>query len=250
MLPEDFHKRDSYINNNILYVFNTDIYEYDMKSAGTSIMAEYDIVSKDTIKMLRSLPKKQRVVKEGKLQRTKEIAVKLSEGFANIRNRFYLQNDLDIGDIISVNKDAIFVTKKCKSLKFGEVSFVEKNHYSSYIRLERLQFYYDGSVCVKGISDAMLKKHENGILAFLSNLFRSIESSEKSAVLKYIRRTITDYKQRKLPIEYYREFNSASVYTTIDSEWTYDDFWDERKEELDISYNLKHVLLPLAIIAV
>ena len=246
----DFHKKDSFINKNIMYLFNTDIYEYDMKSAGTSIMEEFQIVSGDIISHLKELPKKQRVVYEGNLQKNKEIASKLRDGFAEIRKRFYIENSIELDDIVSVNKDAIFVTKRCNELKFGCVRFAEKNHYSSYVRLSRYQFYYNGEVDVKGISDKIVGLHDDGMLRIVRTFFRNMETSDKKTVLIYLRRVITDYKTRKLPIEYYREFTPSSKYTVIDGDWEYDSFWEDRVYELDISYNLENVLLPLTIIAV
>lgn len=247
----DFYKKELYINKNILYLFNTDIYEYDMKSAGTSVMEEFHIVSKDIIEELKSLPKKERVVYEGNLQRKdKEIASKLKDGLAEIRKRFYIENNIEMGDIISVNKDAIFVSKKCKFLSFGHVNFAEKHHYSSYIRLNRYQFYYNGEIDVKGISDESLKLHENGMLKIMKSFFKNMETEDKKTTLIYLRRIITDYKMRELPIEYYREFNPSSRYKVMNDGWEYDNFWEGRKDELDISYNLTNILIPLTIIGV
>lgn len=249
-LDLNFHKKDLFINKNILYLFNTDIYEYDMKSAGTSIMEEFNIVSKDIIKELKELPKKQRVVHEGNLQKNKDIASKMSDGFAEIRKRFYIENSIELGDIVSVNKDAIFVTKRCKELKFGCVKFAEKNHYSSYVRLNRFQFYYNGNIDVKGISDKTIGLHDDGILKVIKLFFRNMETSDKKTTLIHLRRIITDYKTRNLPVEYYREFTPSSKYKVIGDDWEYDDFWEDRKDELDISYNLQNILLPLTIIGV
>ena len=233
-----------------MYLFNTDIFEYDMKSAGTSVMEEFHIVPIDTIAKLKKLPKHERVVHEGNLQRkNKDIAAKLTDGLAEIRKRFYIENSIDMGDIISVNKDAIFVTKKCKELTFGCVKFVEKHHYSSYLKLQRYQFYYNGDLDVKGISDETLKLHDNGISKIMKSFFCNMETSDKKTTLLYLRRIITCYKMRELPIEYYREFNPSSKYKTVSGNWEYDDFWEDQKDELDISYNLQNILLPLAIIA-
>ena len=246
----NFHKKDRFINKNILYLFNTDIYEYDMKSAGTSIMEEFQIVTKDIIRELKELPKKQRVVREGNLQKNKDISSKLSDGFSEIRKRFYIENSIELDDIVSVNKDAIFVTKRCNELKFGCVKFVEKHHYSSYLRLDCFQFYYNGEIDVKGISDKIIGLHDDGIMKVIKSFFRNMETSDKKTTLIHLRRVITDYKTRQLPVSYYREFTPSSKFKVIEDSWEYDDFWEDRKDELDISYNLEKILLPLAIIGV
>jgi len=135
MLPSNFNEKSNYTNQNILYLFNRLIYEYDIHSADINLCRYYNILPKETIEKISNLDKMRRVVKIGKLQKEKEFRDKLKKAFEDIRKEFYDSNKLDINDILAVKKDAIFTTTSCGSVVFGPVEFQVKNithHISNY----------------------------------------------------------------------------------------------------------------------
>ena len=73
-------------------------------------------------------------------------------------------------------------------------------------------------------------------MARVKTVIRQKEMEKAESVLRFLRRTIDHYKSYELPLAYYREFNPRSVYRTLDGE-EYMEFWDDRKEQLDLSYN-------------
>lgn len=250
MLSSNFASKTFYTNKNILYLFNRTIYEFDMKSANTSLSRRYKLLPEETIKKLESMDKIRRNVTVGNLQKNKEFRNKLTEAFKDTRADFYRENDLDENDIISVKRDAIFTTKDCQVTEFDNVIFVKKNSYTSYIQLKNLELYYrPGVVDVKGIDDSELKYHTDGILNMIMTFFKKMETGTPEEPLSYMNRMISKYKRRELPLEYYREFNSGSYYVEAETFDEFDDYWDDDIEDLDITFNFSNILIPLIKIA-
>ena len=250
MLPTHFENKTNFTNPNILYLFNRTIYEYDIHSADINLCIYYDILPKEQIEKISKLDKTRRVVKMGILQKNKEFRDKLKEAFAKIRKEFYEANDLDITDIIAVKKDAIFTTKRCDINTFKNVEFQVKNMYTSFIQIRNLEFYYGYDKCdVKGIDDGNIKLHEEGMMKIIRMFFKKMETGSIPDVLSYLNRMSSSYKRRELPLEFYREFNTNSKYTVIGIDDTYSEYWDDRIDELNITYNFTQILIPLVKIA-
>lgn len=246
-------KDDIYISPNIIKVFNKEIFEYDIHSAGYSITKEYGLLPEKEIKKLYTSDKAALNRNIGLKQRDDEIYKQaLKEGFQRARKRFFEDNELDEGNVISVKKDAIFTTKKCKYRKYGEIDFRKKNQYSSYLRLSNkpnIEFYYTPfQLDIKGISDENIERHKNGIIKFIERYFEYQETSNIESVLGYLKRMIDRYKSYDLPIDYYRPFNVKSLYIVEEDDLEYEDYWEEDKKDLDISYNYLNVLSKLILI--
>ena len=62
-------QKDLFINENIPYIFNREITEYDMSDAGFSLIQEFKLLPEKEIKELQKLGKQQRKVKIGLIQR-------------------------------------------------------------------------------------------------------------------------------------------------------------------------------------
>lgn len=256
-MASQLYLKDTYLNRNIEILSNTIIVEFDLKSANTSLCREYKLLSDSEIDKIEDMPKDKRVVTIGKKMRS-DTAFKdgLKSAFIDIRKRFIEANDLDDGDILAIRKDAIFCLKEVSVTKFGHCKFVEKNHYTSFLRLGMLEIFYsprygkDGLpiLDIKGIDDETLKYHQNGMLKFLRTLLKHLETSSKSVMFSYVRRFIDRYKNRRLDLCYYREFNQMSLFRVTDSSTTYMDetFLPEHPfDTLDIDYNFSEILLPI-----
>lgn len=251
-LINNLHEQTNFINPNISHVFNRDIREYDMKSAGISIIKELKLLPKETIdKLSRSDDSNWKHTMIGKMQRDDpKLKDGLSNGFAEMRKRFISANNLAIDDIISIKKDAFFVCKPCYNQQVGEhVLFREKHKYTSYIRIDkRIELYYSSfleNIDVKGISDDNIGKHKDYMLNLFTRYFNTMETKPKS-IQPFIKTTIDKYKWREYDVEYYREFNNKSIYKINDETISESDEWSD-KSTLDISYNFK-ILLKLALL--
>lgn len=244
-------EKELWMNPNIMYLFNSEIIEYDIKEAGYSIVREFNQLDEKKLNKLSKLSKDSRHKQIGVYMRDDHLFAKEhKKGFQEARRRFYSENSLDEDNILSIKKDAIFVMGHVDTTQVGDyIDFRNKNRYSSYIRLpNKIELYYsDGNIDVKGISKSTVDLHDSGIMEFLKNIFHVIESADKPIQLRMIMRYINAYKFRELPVSFYREFNADSkiVLLNPDENIAYDDYWEDRKDELSIHYNYYNVFIPI-----
>ena len=207
--------KSTWLNPNIEYLFNDDIIEYDIHDAGFSLIQQYQLLPPEKIKELERIPKGiQRHIQVGVLQRDdKEFSKRLTEKFTEVRALFMMMNQLKDDSIISVKKDAIYTIGKVKRTTFGKVKFMEKNHYSSYIRfpdITNLELYYgENGIDVKGMGDAAVNRHRLYMLEFLRKSIKSIEEQDSSVKRKFMR-FFNQYKFDELDEEFYIEFNNVA----------------------------------------
>ena len=253
-------KRHAYINSSYDYIVSANIKEYDMKSAGLNILIAKKAIDEKTINYLKSLPPKKRKVTEGMMQRkNRELSKVINAGLEEYRSKFIEDNNIEDRDIVSVKRDAIFlVNKKITVNKYdGNIEFRPKNSYSSYYRVSRglikLEFYYnkrDSILDIKGIDTERTKEfkhHEKYMIKFLKKLFKLNEVSRKSAC-EFLKQFADDYRKLKLPIGYYREFNSFSLYRLNMSPIAGNDVAIDAKDDkrlLNITYNYIYIIMPL-----
>ena len=243
-------KRDTFINENIPFTFNTDIIEYDMKEAGFSLSKDFKLLDKHTIQRLEKISKERRTIALGKIQNTnKEYKESLKIAFQEARRMFFEANRIEQTDIISIKKDAIFTTKRCDEQKFGNcINFRPKHFYTSYINLgKNLEFYYNpDELSVKGIGDEKLGYHEEYMLKFIKLFIKKMETEDPETVIGFTKRFINKYKRRELEVGYYRTLDHRSMYMMNDgSGELYENYFEEDKWDLDISYNYFSILLKL-----
>ena len=210
----------TWMNPNIEYLFNTEIIEYDMKEAGFSLIKQYKLLNTDAITKLNQLGKDERKIAIGKLQRYGDLSSSvLSSKFAEMRGLFLTGNSLTDNEIITVKKDAIFTIGKCKKHKFDGIEFVEKNHYSSYIRFvnnSNIEIFYNdingSELEIKGIGDVGVNRHRLYLIPFIIKIIKYIELKNPSAK-RQLKTFIDEYKSMKLDEGYYIEFNNMSSST-------------------------------------
>lgn len=237
--------KDSYIAN-IPTLFNRTIVEYDLKAANISLAKEYELLDKDEIDRIEKLPKQERVIAIGLIQRDdKFYKEKEKMAFAAARKKFIDTNHIEDVEIHAIRKDAIYVLRYVKEEQVGGyLQFRMKNEYTSYLNLQPLHVYYNkmNGLDIKGISDEIYGEfHKEYFGAFLYETIRMIESGDTARALKKVRIFYDSYKIRKLDVEYYREFNAASLFRYIDGELSKSHYRDN-VSELDISFNLQLII--------
>lgn len=222
--------KSTWLNPNIEYLFNVELYEYDEIDGGFNIIKEFKLLPDSKIIELGKLDKYERMINIGKIQRDDKLfSQRLTDGFMESRRLFIDKNKLSDNRIISVKKDALFITDICQFTKFGNIEFKQKNSYTSYIRFannSNIELYYnENDIHVKGIGDTGVNRHRLYMLNFLSTIIGYIES-KNSYVKRYIRNFINDYRLKKLDDAYYIKFNN-------------------RSDEEDLFFNYINILVPL-----
>jgi hypothetical protein len=223
-------EKSSWFNPDIEYLFNSEIIEYDMQSAGLSLIKKHSLLPPSEIQRLIDLGKKEATVAVGILQRDLPgFSKKLLDKFTLAREEFIKANDLNDSRILTVKKDAIFTVGSCPVVDFGELTFQRKSTFSSYIRFvdnSNIEVFFSGKdLEIKGIGEIGLSRHRLYLLVFLKKVIGMIEDKNPS-IRRYLRTFVDDYKADNLDEGYYLQFNNLS-------------------SSLDKMFNYKHVVLPL-----
>ena len=254
-LMSKLYERDLYTTKDYDYLIGKRIIEYDMKSANVNLCRYYKLLPENEIIKIENMNKYDRVVYVGKLQKNdREFAAKLSKAFKDMRKQFFIANGIEDSDILSIKKDAIFVIKKrCRNTNFGNVTFVEKNVYSSYHKLNGLEFYYSGRedrLDIKGIDDDSLYLYQK-FINILKRLFRYLERNQKEEFVHFVKDFSQNYKNKLLSYEYYKELKPRGCYTLIQDDpdkrivYGLDNIDESIDERLCINYNYMAYILPM-----
>lgn len=232
------------------------IYEYDIKQANVSVMRYRRSLPVKILNKLASLDKNQRNIVVGKmLIENKALGKDIAKGIIEAKQLLFEANHIQDAEVLSIKNDAVFVVgQKLKVTKFGPIEFVIKNSFSMYQKINNLEFYYNKhtrDVVIKGLGDAVIETgdHCNGMLEFIKNVFDYVIYDRKDALRKYLIEFSDDYKNRRLPYQYYREMNSENIYRFA---YEVDDYTfnmtaisPDQIEELNITYNYMFYVLPL-----
>lgn len=237
-------------NTNIPFIHHESIEEWDIRSANTSLMRYYELINPKVISKFEKMDKHDRELSVGLyLRKHREISIALEKAFTDIIHEFIGINMLDPDqDIISIKKDSLFVRNKvinCSEFGNGTVNFVKKNSYTGCLLIPNYEFYYSREkIDVKGISDDMLRLHEDGTLAFVSIMMQ--ESNNWIGLNEYMRDYAYAYKNRQLPFNAYREFTSSSKFRVnmFGNEVLMDDIDEDLLEDTNILFNYTKIYLP------
>jgi len=197
------------------------IIEYDIKSANISMLRQAGVVKSSTLDELEKLPKKDRQVLIGKMQKLDPKLKKvIARGIIQAKHDLFQANGIQDSEVLSIKNDALFIAgRRLKYTKFGEVEFRPKNTYSFYIKIEGIEFYYDSKndiVAVKGVNDSIVEHpdHQEGMIRFFAKVMKFMVYDHRDALRRYLIEFSDDYKNKRLPVQYYREFGSANIYRT------------------------------------
>lgn len=239
---------------NLNYLFNNYIREYDISKANISILYSKNVISDKLYWDLYNAERMKRQVYIGKLiQQNPNVQEILSDGIIEYKQKFFESNDIEDSDIISIKNDAVFVLNKVpRILNFGKVTFVHKNTYTSFMRLNELEVYYGNSseqqvIDVKGIKDQDLEQYHLSFLDIIITFLEYIQRNPQQA-LEYITSIIFHYLNRELPIEVYRRFRSTNDYLLLTNISGYSVYQlDDNKANKDIisidhNFNILRIL--------
>jgi len=248
-LDHKLWEKDLYTQK-IDYIINSIINEYDMKRAGFNLSIYYGLLDDNIIKYLSLLPKDEQTRRIGLIRRDdRDFNKRLSKAFKDMRERFFIDNNIQEKHVLSIKKDAIFlINKTCDKTTYRNIEFILKNKYTSFHRFDKMEFYYKNNnrkLDVKGIKDEKLILHKKYMLSFLKDVFHTLEVSSNERVIYRIKKFASQYKTRMLSKEYYRELNSDSAFSLMVNDTNikaieYIDGYD-----IDYSYNYMTYILKL-----
>ena len=260
----NLYERSSWINPKYEYLFGKKIVEYDMQSAGFSLVKEYKLLDEKTIKDLDNTgSKRELVVKLGLIQKkNKEFAKALSDAFKDARKRFFEANSLNEQNILSIKKDAFFtIDTDCSVTKLGLLNFRPKHQYSSYMKLQKIEFYIDTKnkvVDIKGlgqgeIHDKLVELHKDGMLSFMIDFSRGREiRTDPQRQSFWLSQFVKKYRQKELPLQYYRELSQSMDFKVYSEEGllSMSECPEMERENIDVSYNYFKFIVPIVSILI
>lgn len=234
----------------IPYLISHYIYEYDISKANLNIMYHQGVINKEEYDLIKTFPKQQREIYFGLAQKDPEKDKALQEGLTIFRQKFLESNQIPETNLLSVKNDALFIVDIVpKFTVFDNIEFIRKNVYTSFYKLGKLEVYYyldsvnnKEIIDVKGISDDKLQKyHYEFFIQLLCTIFECVQTSSAGDALILINMIIQNYINMQLPIEYYREFNTDSMYRISmpnGLQYLFETIDDNNKQYLNISTNL------------
>lgn len=248
-MKKKLHERHNWTNR-FDFIKNKNIFEYDIVDAGFSMIQHYKLLPEDKIAEIKKISNKlSKNVFIGRLiANDYKLGAKMLDSFKLIRKSFFELNELTEEHIVSIKKDAIFTTKRCKKLKINSfTTFKEKNKYTSYYNLSGIEFYYNRtSLDIKGASKSFNKECE--LITDLKEIFRLNELSNNKIVLDKLINIREKYLFGEYGVDSYKEINSGRFKLDMKvglSSIFVDSLTDELKEEIDNSTNFMELIIPL-----
>ena len=225
MLESNLWNRYNYTSD-IRYIYNNIIYELDLQKANISVLYSKGLITKDTYEYLYNTKRLIRQIYIGNLQReNRDISLALKEGISHAKELLFKSNNIQDHEVLAIKNDAVYIIGRLPQvLEFDLLKFIPKNVYTAFysIREHNLELYYyynniskGEHLHVKGISDENLLLHENYMLKFLKDLFYTIQTQDILTAINSLKEFYNMYTSRSLDINFYREFNSNSVYRYI-----------------------------------
>lgn len=250
----DLYEKKNYITH-IPFIHSVLIREYDIEKANINVLYKYGAINNYTYEYLLKAPRDVRQYTIGNLQKDKKITKILQQGIIESKKLFFEANNISDSDIISIKNDAIFILNKtCNITCFDNINFTLRNIYNLFTKIgpnKTTEVYYgydsmsgDEVIDIKGINDNTLEKyHSQYFISLLCEIFYNIESNPSSEVLPIIYQMYMNYINKSYPVEFYREFNSDSLYSLINNRLQglpirkINYINEQNKGLLDISYN-------------
>ena len=125
------------------------VIEYDIKSAGLSVLYEKKAINKNVFTNIFNMNKKSRVVHTGLLLRdNKGFYNILKNGIKEFVELFIKSNKVKKSNVLEIANDAVWlVRQRATNLKFGKnILFVEKRKYTSIWKIRKNLYLYYNSI--------------------------------------------------------------------------------------------------------
>lgn len=244
----------NYLLEDINYLIDNQIYEYDIRKANISSLKSQNLLSDTEYNKFLYMDKPNREIIIGKMIRNNpDLYYKIQTGIMEAKKAFIGSNNIDPINILRIANDSIFTygIKECDNLTVMineyPITFVLKNKFTSYINLDKKLLFYGQNVNnwiidVKGINPNNLNLHQK-LLMFICSEIQYLEACQYNIAFKEFNDFYINYINLKVNIDYYRELNSSSCFrikTSNDSESDYllSDGTNIPLKYIDINYNL------------
>lgn len=221
MIKSNLYENINY-DSGISFLISSYIREYDISKANINILYKYGVISYNDYVMYFNMDKYSREVAIGNLQKNPEVTNTLQKGIIEAKKIFFDANNIKDKDVLAIKNDAVLLINKiAHNTKFENIEFINNETYTSYIKLNtniKLFYTYDNIrknelLDVKGINKNNLSLHKDFFIDFLKEFFYCCENCSIDEIIDLVVNFYNLYLNLKLDINYYREFNSESMYS-------------------------------------
>lgn len=230
------------------------IREYDISKANINVLYKYGVIDKETYNRCLCMEKLEREIFIGKLQKQNPKSVEvLQKGIIEAKRRLFLANNIKPEEVLCIKNDAVFLINKIlKETKFDNIEFLNKNIYTSYMKIDKIEFYYYLNTIreievldIKGISQNIQNYHKKYLIAFIKDIFRTLQTFGAVKAIQKFNSFMNDYLNLRMDLGYYMDLDKRCYKIKKLSNYM-DNLYVESLPEKDIiyvdySYNL-HIL--------
>lgn len=246
-----YARKTNWKNPYYKYIKNRRIVEWDIASAGLSVIKFNKLLPSDEISKLESMDKHSRTVREGLYQRENPLfAEKIVSTLEDVREKFVSINNIPEENVLSIKKDALFIIDKNPpiSLIDNYFNFRKKNEYSSFIILNNVEFLLNtnGYIETKGLSSESVLAQKNFLLKDIAYILKMAEKVDQNKLFTILENYRRKYLLRELPVETYAELDSG-LFRLGDGKYMskHIDLNSDMINTIDISQNYINYVLPL-----
>jgi hypothetical protein len=248
---EEFAKniaeKTNYLNKEIVYLKNTTISEYDIRSAGFTVIKFKKLLPPEEIAELEKIDKERRNILIGKrILSYPKISEEIINTLAEIRKNFVVLNQIHEDEILSIKKDALYLIKKIPTvLNLDIFEFRAKEKYTSYCYVNNKEFYYSSmtnKLDVKGLSEEVRNLQENYLLKDIKKIMSMAEKLTPDQLFLILKQYRSKYLNRQLDKEAYRDMETGKYEV---NGYYLDTISDDIVDNIDISQNYINYLVPL-----
>ena len=206
-------------------ILSGDIYEYDISKANISILYDRKLIDYNKYQYLYDTDSQVRKVIIGNMQRDDpNLTKELQQGIIEYKKKLFESNGLRDEEVLSIKNDAVFTIRPLDVTSFGNIVFKLKNHYNLFIKVYKLEFYYNdsGQLDIKGIQDSVLDLQKEHLVAFLKELFTVYRTQGVVDSLNLLSQFYILYNNKQLDPELYRDFRTGRFILYTDSMYSYE----------------------------
>ena len=250
-------EKHNYLSD-IPFIFDSNIWEYDISQANINTLRAFNRISEEEYYILSVSPKMLREITIGNwIRRDRTIQDDIYKGIAEAKLKLLEGYSIKPEQVLRIANDSVYIISP-KNLSntdsidiningTGKVTFRLKGYYTYYmnLKLNNILFFFgpgDESgydIDVIGINDNKLNLHTK-FIGFLCKLITSLEYGGKSSALLIFNQFYTQYVNKQLDIDYYREFNATSGYRINSNfeNFILNSIEKQHLDRIDIGFNL------------
>ena len=192
-------------------LFIGDIAEYDIISAGYSIVVKYKLIDDAAMQSLIALKDKkfERNLLIGRLSMNNDLAMRVTRLIDKHITRFIKKNSISDQNIVSIKRDAVFMVAVATRIKLDTsgIKFKLANYYSGFIKIDRMEFYFLADDIV--IKNSHADKTNLFLTKVILQTFKMVQQNyPKNRIIDFLDKTQEAFISASLDTGFYKHLKT------------------------------------------